>query len=203
MDRAQRLYDCITEIGDEYLYQAEQFRPVVRRVNWQRWGSLAAALVLVIGIGSWVMNGMYMGASKSESAAEAPAAPSAPAPSAPAASAPAASAPMVSEPSGEEFADIFDYTSGSWLAHTLVLEDQEYILLADGDPRLAEYGLPEHVSADLAGEQVAWLEITEEGLLEVCDYESGILLLSCTLDSEREIFIVLQDKLSLAAVACE
>ena len=107
---------------------------------------------------------------------------------------------MVSEPSGEEFADIFDYTSGSWLACTLVLNRQEYVLLPSGDPGLAEQGLPETLSAEFAGARLAWLELNGDGVLEVCEHESGIGLYACAVDTERECYLILQDELCLAAV---
>lgn len=77
MERAQRLFDCITEIGDSYIQEAEQFRPEKRAVtiDWRRWGSWAAAVVLVLGLGRLAMENLpKMGASASNSTTAAPSA---------------------------------------------------------------------------------------------------------------------------------
>lgn len=90
MERAQRLYDCITGMEDRYLEDARLFLaaapPAPSGRIWRRWGALAAALILVLGLGR-IAGGMFrMGSS-------APSTPSAAPSETPAASAPAASAP--------------------------------------------------------------------------------------------------------------
>ena len=93
MERAERLYDCITEIGDAYLQEAEQFQPgkeKILTIHWKRWSSAAAALVLAVGLGYLIVNNLpRMGARAS--------APSCAPGTAPAASAPAASTPAATE----------------------------------------------------------------------------------------------------------
>lgn len=101
MERAQRLYDCITEIGDSYLQEAERFQPQKKAVtvDWRRWGSWAAAVVLVLGLGRLALGNLpKMGASAS-----------APNAATPAASAPCASANTPAETTGEE-----TQSGGSW-----------------------------------------------------------------------------------------
>lgn len=51
----ETLYDAFTNVKDELVDEAANPRmPVVkRRVNWLKWGSIAAAVVLVLGAGGW------------------------------------------------------------------------------------------------------------------------------------------------------
>lgn len=98
MERAERLYDCITEIGDAYLQEAEQFQPSKEKIltiNWRRWSSAAAAFVLAVGLGYLAMRQLpRMGSNATGS-------PSCSSGTTPAASAPAASVPAATEtPSG-------------------------------------------------------------------------------------------------------
>ena len=89
MERVQRLYDCITEVSDQYIQEAETFevRQVkILNINWKQWSSMAAALVVVVGVGLAVS---HLGGGASDS--------SAPAMSEPACSAPAASAPAAED----------------------------------------------------------------------------------------------------------
>lgn len=99
MERAQRLYNCITDIGDAYLQEAEQFRPGREKIltlHWKRWSTAAAALVLAVGLGCLAISSLpRMGASETAAPSETTAA------SAPAASAPDAGAPEATQaPSG-------------------------------------------------------------------------------------------------------
>lgn len=71
MERSQRLYDCITDIGDAYLQDVEHFRPAAK-VQWRRWGSLAAALILIVGLGRWASDNLRMGSNSSSTASSAP-----------------------------------------------------------------------------------------------------------------------------------
>lgn len=57
MKRGETLYDSITEIREEYLSQAEEFcpqKPHPTALAWKRWAALAAAVLLVVGVGSGV-----------------------------------------------------------------------------------------------------------------------------------------------------
>ena len=88
-ERAERLYNCITDVGDDFLREMEKFQPRAKKpaaIDWKRWGTLAAAVLLVFGAGRWLL----MDGAKMES--------SAPGAARPGASAPAASAPACSEP---------------------------------------------------------------------------------------------------------
>lgn len=91
-ERAQKLYDCITEIGDGYLEDARLYRPEAPsgqpRQRWRRWGALAAALVLVLGL-SRMAGGLFRMGSNSA----APSTPSAAPSEEPAASAPPPASP--------------------------------------------------------------------------------------------------------------
>ena len=86
-ERAQKLYDFITEIGDSYLEDARLYQPAApsgqSRPRWRRWGALAAALVLVLGL-SRMAGGLFRMGSQSA----APSTPSAAPSEEPAASAP-------------------------------------------------------------------------------------------------------------------
>lgn len=89
MERVQRLYDCITEVSDQYIQEAETFeirQGKILNIDWKRWSSLVAALIVVAGAGLVVRQ---MGAGSADS--------SAPAMSEPACSAPAASAPAAED----------------------------------------------------------------------------------------------------------
>lgn len=67
MERAERLYNSLTEIREDYLLQAEEFRPERPRAahSWKRWTALAAAVLLVVGVGT-VMRGGADSASSAE-----------------------------------------------------------------------------------------------------------------------------------------
>ena len=89
MERAERLYDCITQVSDQYIQEAETFeipQGNMLSFNWKRWSSMAAALVVVVGVGLAVSQ---LGGGASDT--------SAPAMSEPACSAPAASAPAAED----------------------------------------------------------------------------------------------------------
>ena len=49
----ENLYDALTNVKDELVEEANEARPARKRVNWMKWGSIAAAAVLVIGAGAW------------------------------------------------------------------------------------------------------------------------------------------------------
>lgn len=49
----ETLYDALTNVRDELVEEASETRPARRRVNWMKWGSIAAAAVLVVGAGAW------------------------------------------------------------------------------------------------------------------------------------------------------
>lgn len=88
MERAERLYDCITQVSDQYIQEAETFgvrQGKILNIDWKRWSSMAAALVVVVGVGLAVSQ---LGGSADTSA---------PAMSEPACSAPAASAPAAED----------------------------------------------------------------------------------------------------------
>ena len=54
MERAERLYDCITQVSDQYIQEAETFeirQGKILNIDWKRLGSLAAALIVVAGAG--------------------------------------------------------------------------------------------------------------------------------------------------------
>lgn len=62
----ETLYDALTNVKDALVDEAANPRmPVVkRRVNWLKWGSIAAAVVLVLGAGGWwAVSHMHMGSS--------------------------------------------------------------------------------------------------------------------------------------------
>ena len=89
MERAERLYDCITQVSDQYIQEAETFeirQGKILNIDWKRLGSLAAALIVVAGAGLVVRQ---MGGGSADT--------SAPAMSEPACSAPAASAPAAED----------------------------------------------------------------------------------------------------------
>lgn len=170
MEGAHRLYDCITEISDDYLKEAEAFCPEEHRVTaipWQRWAGLAAAAVLVVGLGRGLMSGGG---------------------SAPAASAPAASVPA------EEFAPQFsleDALSGSF---EYTADDQEHslsgkeIIFTDGEiwgilaPEEAKkLDLPEDLSDAAAGEPIMWLREVD-GTYIPSGEPTGIALYAYTAD---------------------
>ena len=103
MERSRRLYDCITEISDQYILEAECAQ--IRQVNflnipWKQIGSVAAAFAVMVGVGM-AMRQMSAGSADS----------SAPAMSAPACSAPTADSPeeSVGWPDGEVTEDLYLY----------------------------------------------------------------------------------------------
>lgn len=62
----ETLYDALTNVKDALVDEAANPRmPVVKkRVNWLKWGSIAAAVVLVLGAGGWwAVSHMHMGSS--------------------------------------------------------------------------------------------------------------------------------------------
>ena len=53
----EMLYDAITDVKDELVTEAMETRPAKNRVHWLKFGSIAAAVALVVGLGAGVMNG--------------------------------------------------------------------------------------------------------------------------------------------------
>lgn len=49
---SERLFEAMSGLSDEIIEEAAAPQGTVKKPNWKRWGTLAAALVLVIGIGS-------------------------------------------------------------------------------------------------------------------------------------------------------
>ena len=108
-ERSQRLYDCITEIGDRYLDEAleEPEKKTAFPLKWKTWTALAASVLLAAGIGLMLpMMNLGMGG-KSE----------APAASAPAASIPAALEPgLMDQETAESVTDVSSVGGGSGTA---------------------------------------------------------------------------------------
>lgn len=62
----ETLYDALTNVKDALVEEAADPRIVVvkKRANWLKWGSIAAAVVLVLGAGGWwAVSHMHMGSS--------------------------------------------------------------------------------------------------------------------------------------------
>ena len=124
MERVQRLYDCITEVSDQFVQEAEthEIRQVkTLHINWKRWSSIAAALAVVVGVGLAV--GQLGGGGASDS--------SKPAMSAPAASAPAAEdveAPAATEEPGLTGDHGAGALTGDWAVYTSL---EELVAAAD------------------------------------------------------------------------
>ena len=53
----ETLYDAITEVKDELIVEAGEAKPVKSRVRWLKFGSIAAAVALIVGLGAGVFNG--------------------------------------------------------------------------------------------------------------------------------------------------
>ena len=71
-DRAERLFDCITELDPSYVEDALTFVPARRIIPWRRWGAMAAAVLLVVSMGQFFPR--MGGSAKSEAPESAPAA---------------------------------------------------------------------------------------------------------------------------------
>lgn len=62
----ETLYDALTNVKDALVDEAANPRIAVvkKRANWLKWGSIAAAVVLVLGVGGWwAVSHMHMGSS--------------------------------------------------------------------------------------------------------------------------------------------
>lgn len=108
IERSQRLYDCITQIGEEYLEEAMDLLPQKSNtfLAFRKWGVLAASLLLVVGIGL-LIPGTDIGWGGSTKGEE-------PACSAPAAAAPEAAVPeMMDQAADRETEDEKFVTDGS------------------------------------------------------------------------------------------
>lgn len=53
----ETLYDAITEVKDELIIEARETKPAKSRVRWLKFGSIAAAAALVVGLGAGVFSG--------------------------------------------------------------------------------------------------------------------------------------------------
>lgn len=53
----ETLYDAITEVKDELIIEAGETKPAKSRVRWLKFGSIAAAAALVVGLGAGVFSG--------------------------------------------------------------------------------------------------------------------------------------------------
>lgn len=186
MERAHKLYDCITEIGDDYLKEAEEFRPEKNKMTaipWRRWAGLAAAGVLVVGVGRGLMSG---GGDSS----------------APAASAPAASVPT------EEFAPQFSLNDVGNASFDYMTSDQElvfdekeihftngeiWVILSAEDAEKLE--LPEDLADAATGRPDMWLCCENEAYIP-SEQPTGIALYPYTAD----VYIVSDGENYYAAV---
>lgn len=190
MERAQRLYDCITEVSDQYIQEAEcvEIRQgKILAYPWKRIGSLAAALVLVAGM-SYALPRMMGGGGAASSA--------------PAASAPETMEPSVEEPAMEDIQDVEQSTGvgradgghESLQAGVVIrLSDEEHCVILSGEEAF-QRGLPEDLEEAIAGEafcQLTW----QDGAFVPAGEESGIVLYPCAPD----IYIVSDGKQYLAA----
>ena len=123
---SQRLYDCMTEIGEEYLEEAWNLVPKKEQaqlhLHWKKWTALAASLLLVAGIGL-ILPELGMGSSTK---GEAPAA------SAPAMSAPAAVAPEIMDEETENREPVVDGSQVSGSGNTRILQAGQQVAYPDG-----------------------------------------------------------------------
>lgn len=160
--RTHRLYDCITGIGDGYVLDAQEMQPMKRDSavpGLRRWSSLAAAVVLVIGIGAAAVRYLpHMGAGGDSLA---------PAASMPACSAPAAQAPACSEVPKESLTEDVHYS-----ASTSALVPGMEIRFESGEvdviltPEQADgYGMPKDLFAQIEGKDPVWLEFDGEAFV--------------------------------------
>lgn len=53
----EMLYDAITEVKDELIVEAIEIKPAKSKVRWLKFGSIAAAFAVVIGLGAGVVSG--------------------------------------------------------------------------------------------------------------------------------------------------
>lgn len=53
----EMLYDAITEVKDELVVEAMETKPAKSRVHWLKFGSIAAAFAVVVGLGAGVVSG--------------------------------------------------------------------------------------------------------------------------------------------------
>lgn len=49
----ENLYDALTDVKDALVTEAGEAKPARKRANWLKWGGIAAAVALVIGVGGW------------------------------------------------------------------------------------------------------------------------------------------------------
>lgn len=189
-ERSQRLYDCITQIGEAYLEEAMDLVPRNRdaSLKFRRWGVLAASLLLVVGIGLMIpaIDIGLGGSTKSE----------APACSAPAAAAPEASMPeMMDQMAPQETEEEKFVTDGSQAGtnwNAVHLKAGEYIQYPDGsvgillsEDEVRGFGInPEEWSVE---QPALWLEY-QDGMYRPAQHPTDLALYSCT-----ENFDVLSD----------
>lgn len=53
----EMLYDAMTEVKDELVLDAMAFKPVKNRVRWMKFGAIAAAFAVVVGLSAGVLSG--------------------------------------------------------------------------------------------------------------------------------------------------
>ena len=141
MERAERLYDCITQVSDQYIQEAETFeirQGKILNIDWKRLGSLAAALIVVAGAGLVVRQ---MGGGSADT--------SAPAMSEPACSAPAASAPAAEdvEHPGLSGGQGFDYMTADGAVYSSL---EQLVSAADVIAEGCVVDVHENVEIDIA-----------------------------------------------------
>lgn len=183
-ERSQRLYDCMTQIGEAYLEEAMNLLPQKESVFpvFRKWGVLVASLLLVAGIGLLIpgMDIRLGGSTKSE----------APACSAPAAAAPEAARPemmdqMASHETDEEKL-VTDGSQAGTNGNAVHLEAGQYMQYPDGsvgillsEDEMRTLGMnPEEWSLETPA---LWLEY-QNGMYRPVQHPTGIALYSCAED---------------------
>ena len=194
MERVQRLYDCITEVSDQYIQEAETFEKRQGKtldINWKQWGSLVAALVVVAGVGL-AMTQLGGGGSSDASA---------PAMSAPACSAPAAGEPSVEEPAAETIPEQEDgrgdmestVQGNEWMAADwqIYASLEELVLASDVIVEGRVVDVHEDVALDIGMEPV----VSKTHLYTVADVE-----VTSVMKGDAEVGEVISIKLGQGAV---
>jgi len=171
MERAMRFYDCLTEIGDRYILDAEEYAPEQKTPYngmWRRWTGIAAALALVVGLSFAVAH--YF--PRMGSAADVAAGAEAPSASAPAVAAPEA-APMEPAPvpatgeGSDKFADAAPAAPEQTMESSLKPGQEIHFENGEVDVILTQEqaavcGMPEDLESEVEGKTPMWLEFTGE-----------------------------------------
>lgn len=163
-DRAERLFDCITDLDPSYVDDALAFVPARRTVPWRRWGAMAAAVLLVVSVGQFFPR---MGGSTKSEAPE---------------SAPAAGAQDHSEISSmESIQDSVTGTSGTENSSLrgafapgveICLSPTETATVLTPE-QAALLGYPIELADIADGEPLIWLTLEVEQYI-LCEYDTGI-----------------------------